>query len=72
MNRIAEGTLSKLDIHVWNLKKLLVGRVQSTSRPVWKQSVIEVSSLACSQDFINEDSNLKLNSVANWKSVEVY
>jgi len=32
----AEGTLTKLHTHVWNLK-LLVGRAYSTSRPVWKQ-----------------------------------
>jgi len=51
---VAEGTLAKLGVHVWDLKKLLIGSAQSSSRPVWKQSVIKVSSLACSQGFISK------------------
>ena len=34
--------------------KLLVGREQNTSRLTWKLSVIKVSRLMCSQDFISE------------------
>ena len=55
---VAEGTPTKFGIHVWNFKKLLIGEAQSTSWPVWKQSVIKVSRLACGQDFISEHSNL--------------
>ena len=49
---VAEGTLTKLGIRVWNLKKLLIGRAQSTSRPVCKQSVIKESRLACIADIL--------------------
>jgi len=28
---------TKLGIHVWDLKKLLISRVQSVSTPMWKQ-----------------------------------
>ena len=37
---VAEGTLAKIGIYVWHLKKLLVERAQYMSRLVWKQSVI--------------------------------
>jgi len=58
----AEGTLTKLGIHVLDLKKLVVGRAQSTDRSVWKQCVIKVSRLVCGQYFISEHSNVKFNS----------
>ena len=63
---VAEETLIKLGIHVWNLKTLLVGRSQSTSKPVWKHSVIKLSRLACTAK-ISEHRNPK--SFPNWKPI---
>ena len=49
----AEETLTKLGLHVWDLKKLQLGKAQTTSRLVWRQSVIYGSRMVCSQDFIS-------------------
>jgi len=57
---LAEGTLTKLGIHVWDLNKLLVERAQSTSRPVWKQCY-KVKYTDVKPRFITERNDLKFN-----------
>jgi len=47
-----------LDIHVRDWNTLLVGRVQSMLRPVWRQKNTKVSRLMCSQDYLSVHSIL--------------
>jgi len=69
----AERMLTKLNVHVRDLKKLAVRTAQSTSRPTEKQNVIKVNRLMCSQDVISQHSNFRLNSWkyehAQWRSI---
>lgn len=47
---------------------------RSLSRPIWRQSIMEVSrpSLMCSKDFISKHGDLILKSYPNWGSFCVY